>query len=304
MTHEQAIAKLESDIRLRGMSEHTVKEYRTKAQVFLRYIQKPIEELSEIDFRAFLEHLDREKKIAPSTMNIYNSGLRFFFEVTLEQTLCYRRIPRKKDPIKVPNAFTRQEILWFMQAIDDDLRYKAIFSLTYGSGLRLSEVCKLRVKDIDSEQMRLFVFQGKGQRDRWVPMAQSSLELLRQYFKSYRPNHPDGWLFLNGKFGNGGDSHVSARAVQEAFKRYHQRARIKTYGTVHTLRHSYATHLMEDGVNVFFIQRILGHATLWTTMRYLRIAQTDVMKTKSPLDKLMEKEAKRKTKGHAVSADG
>lgn len=303
MTHEQAIAKLESDIRLRGMSEHAVKEYRTKAQSFLCHTQKPIEKVSESDFRAFLEHLDREKRIAPSTMNVYNSALRFFFEVTLEQTLCYRRLPRKKEPIKVPNAFTRQEILWFMQAIDDDLRYKTIFSLLYGSGLRLSEGQKLRVKDVDSEQMRLFVFQGKGQRDRFVPMAKSSLELLREYFKAYRPNHPEGWLFLNGKFGNGGDSHISQRAIQDAFKRYHERARVKTYGTVHTLRHSYATHLMEDGVNVFYIQKILGHATLWTTMRYLRIAQTDVMKTKSPLDKLMEKEAKRKAKGQPVAAD-
>ena len=303
MTHEQAIAKLESDIRLRGMSEHTLMEYRDRTRLFLRYINKPIEALSETDFRIYLEYLDRNTNLTPATINNYNSALRFFFEVSLEQTLCYRRLPRKKDPIKIPNAFTRQEILWFMQAVDDDLRYKAIFSLTYGSGLRLSEVCKLRVKDVDSEQMRLFVFQGKGQRDRWVPLAQSTLETLREYFKVYRPSHPDGWLFLNGKFGKNGNSHISERAVQDAFRRYHQRARLKTYGTVHTLRHSYATHLMEDGVNVFFIQRILGHATLWTTMRYLRIAQTDVLKTKSPLDKLMEKEEKRKTKGQLATTD-
>ncbi|WP_409969106.1 site-specific integrase [Bengtsoniella intestinalis] len=300
MTHEQAIAKLEADIRLRGMSEHTVKEYSSKAKRFLKHTQKPIETICEQDFRNYLEFLDREKTLAPSTINIHNSALRFFFEVTLEQTLCYRRLPRKKDPIKVPTAFTRQEILWFLEAIDDDLRYKAIFSVLYGCGLRLSEVRHLRIQDIDSEQMRLFVNQGKGQKDRWVPLGQSSLVDLRTYFARFRPNHPEGWLFLNTK----GDDCISERAIQDAFKKYHQRGRIKTYGTVHTLRHSYATHQMEDGVNVFFIQKILGHATLWTTMRYLRIAMTDVMKTKSPLDKLMEKEEKRKAKGKVVPQNG
>lgn len=289
MTQEEILTKLETDIKLRGMSEDTVKEYITKAQVFMRHFDKPADEMGEKEFRAFLEYLDREKDLSPSSINTYNSGLRFLFEVTLEQNLNYKRIPRKKDPIKIPPAFTREEILCFINAIDD-LRYNAIFSLTYGSGLRLSEIQKLRIKDIDSRQMRLFVYQGKGKRDRWVPMALSSLETLREYYKVYKPNHPDGYLFLNGRNGKGGDSYVSERAIQDAFKKYHKKSNLKTYGTVHTLRHSYATHQMEDGVNVFFIQRILGHATLWTTMRYLRIAQTDVLKTQSPLDKIMSKE--------------
>lgn len=297
MTHEEALKKLETDIQLRGMSPHTMLEYQTKARKFLQHFTKPIEELCENDFRIYLEYLDKEANIQPSTMNVYNSALRFFFEVTLEQTLCYRRLPRKKDPIKVPVAFTRQEVLWFLEAIDDSTRYKAIFSLTYGCGLRLSEVRHLRIKDIDKQQMRLFVYQGKGQRDRWVPLSKFAYDDLCTYWKEYKPNHPDGYLFLNGINGCG-DAPISERAIQDAFKRYHIRGRIPTYGTVHTLRHSYATHLMEDGVNVFYIQKILGHATLWTTMRYLRISMTDVMKTKSPLDKLMEKETKRKSKGN------
>lgn len=296
MTQAEILAKLTTDIRLRGMSEETVKEYVAKARVFMRHFDKSADEMGETEFRAFLEYLDREKRLSPASINTYNSGLRFLFEVTLEQNLNYKRLPRKKDPIQVPAAFTREEILWLMAAIDDDLRYKAIFSLTYGSGLRLSEVQKLRVQDIDSAQMRLFVYQGKGQRDRWVPMSLVALEALRNYYKAWKPKQPDGYLFLSGKDGKG-NTHISGRAIQDAFKKYHKRARIKTYGTVHTLRHSYATHLMEDGVNVFYIQKILGHATLWTTMRYLRIAQTDVMKTKSPLDKLMEKETRRKVKG-------
>lgn len=303
MTHEEAIAKLRTDMQLRGMAKGGEKQYVLQSKKLMKHFDKPVEELEEPDLRAYLEYLNNQGTLSPATLNTYNSALRFFFEVTLEKNLNYKRIPRKKDPIKVPAAFSRQEILCFMAAVNDDLRYKAIFSLTYGSGLRLSEVQKLRVKDIDSEQMRLFVYQGKGQRDRWVPMAQVSLVALREYFKVYRPKHLDGYLFLNGKDGKAGNSHISDRAIQDAFKKYHKCSKIKTYGTTHTLRHSYATHLMEDGVNVFYIQKILGHATLWTTMRYLRIAMTDVMKTQSPLDKLMENETERKAKSQPVSKD-
>lgn len=291
MTQEEILEKLTMDIRLRGLSKDTVKEYVTRSAVFMRHFGKSADEMGEKEVRIFLEYLTNKGDLMPATINNYNSALRFLFEVTLEQTLCYRRIPRKKDPIKVPATFTRLEILQLLGTMAEDLRYKAIFSLTYGSGLRLSEVMKLRIKDVDSEQMRLFVYQGKGQRDRWVPLAKTSLADLRSYFKAYRPNHPEGWLFLNeGTRKKVADNHISDRAIQDAFKRFHAKSGIKTYGTTHTLRHSYATHLLEDGVNVFFIQKILGHATLWTTMRYLRIAMTDVMKTESPLDKLQSVE--------------
>lgn len=296
MTHEEAIKKLEQDIKLRGMSPHTVKEYTSKAIRFLKHIDKPISELNEGDFRIYLEFLDRDTKLAPSTMNIHNSALRFFFEVTLEQTLCYRRVPRKKVPYKIPATFTKQEILWFLGAIDDSSRYKAIFSLTYGCGLRLSEIRQLRFQDIDGKQMRLFVYQGKGQRDRWIPLSAIALDELRIYYKEYKPKHPDGYLFLNGKNGVGNDC-ISERSIQDAFAKYQKLGRIPTKGTVHTLRHSFATHLMEDDVSVFYIQKLLGHSSVLSTMRYLRIAVTDIMKTQSPLDKLMEQENKRKSKG-------
>ncbi|WMJ23183.1 tyrosine-type recombinase/integrase [Paludicola sp. MB14-C6] len=252
MTQEEILEKLTMDIRLRGLSEDTVKEYCTRSGVFMRHFGKPADEMGEKEIRIFLEYLTNKGDLMPASINGYNSALRFLFEVTLEQNLNYKRLPRKKDPIKVPTAFTRDEIVAFLSVIDN-IKYKAIFSLTYGSGLRLSEVRKLRIKDIDSENMRLFVYQGKGQRDRWVPMAKASLEVLRRYFKEYQPSHPDGWLFLNNNLRKKvADNYISERAVQDAFKKYHKKAKIKTYGTIHTLRHSYATHLMEDGVNVFF----------------------------------------------------
>lgn len=111
----------------------------------------------------------------------------------------------------------------------------------------------------------MFVYQGKGQRDRWIPLSKFAFDDLCTYYKEYKPSHPEGYLFINGKNGTG-DAPISERAIQDAFKRYHKRGRIPTEGSVHTLRHSYATHLMEDGVNVFYTQKILRHATLWTTI--------------------------------------
>lgn len=284
MTQEEVLEKLATDIRLRGMSEGTVLAYCTQAAFFMRYFNKSADEMGEKEFRIFLEYLNHERNLKPTTFNNYNSALRFLFEVTLEQNLNYKRIPRKRLPSTIPNALTKAEIFSFLQVIDDP-RYKAIFSITYGCGLRLSEVQKLRIQDVDSTHMRLFIYRAKGQKDRYVPLAHSSLEALRVYYKTTRPNHPLGYLFLNRY----GDNHLSGAAIHEAFKRYYNQSGIKSYATTHTLRHSYATHLMEDSVNIFFIQRLLGHATLVTTMRYLRIAYTDLMKTKSPLDTIEQK---------------
>ena len=283
MTQEEVLKKLATDIRLRGMSEGTVVAYCTQAAYFMKYFNKSADAMGEKEFRIFLEYLNREKHLKPSTFNNYNSALRFLFEVTLEQNLNYKRIPRKRLPSKVPDALSREEVLHFLEAIDD-LRYKAIFSIIYGSGLRLSEVETLRIQDVDNQKMCLFISQAKGQKDRYVPLSPISLEDLRIYFKAQRPTHPQGYLFLNH---SGGD-HISCKAIWAAFRPYYRRACISSYATVHTLRHSYATHLMEDGVNIFFIQRLLGHSTLVTTMRYLRIAYTDLLKTKSPLDSLEE----------------
>lgn len=284
MTQEEVLEKLALDIRLRGMSEGTVLAYSTQAASFMKYFNKSADEMGEKEFRIFLEYLNRDKQLKPTTFNNYNSALRFLFEVTLEQDLNYKRIPRKRIPSKIPDALSRDEVLCFLETIDD-LRYKAIFSLIYGSGLRLSEVKKLRIQDIDNQKMCLFISQGKGQKDRYVPLSLKSLDTLRIYFKATRPSHPLGYLFLNRY----DTDHISGDSIWAAFKRYYSKTGITSYATVHTLRHSYATHLMEDGINIFFIQRLLGHSTLITTMHYLRIAYTDLLKTESPLDSLEEK---------------
>lgn len=284
MTKEEILDKLVQDIRLRGLSEDTVTEYHTKARVFMEHFGKPADQMGEAEFRDFLRHLQEERKLSPASINTYNSGLRFLYEVTLEQNLNYKRIPRAKEPILLPNIMTVNEVQKFFSVIDD-LRYKAIFLTVYGSGLRLREIRHLRISDVDSEQMRLFIYQSKGKKDRLAVLSKTSLTALREYWKAYRPNHPEGYLFLN----RAGTDCITDRAIQDAFAKYRDRAKLKSHATVHTLRHSYATHLLESGVSIFYIRQLLGHATIWTTTRYLHVANTDIMKTKSPLDALTEK---------------
>lgn len=286
MTNAEALAKFEQDMELRGFSHHTIKSYLTRICRFLSYLEKEVDKLNENDVRIFLSYLDKEAKLSPGAINGYNSGIRFFYEVTLEKDISYKRLPRKKDPIKVPIAFTTEEVIAFFSVIDNS-KYRAVFSLAYGCGLRLNEIINLKISDIDSKQMRVFINQGKGQKDRFVPLGKRTLVDLRQYYSDFKPTHEENYLFLNDNSRNKvATGRISERSIQDAFKKYHKKSNIKTQGTTHTFRNSYATHLLEEGVNVFFIQRLLGHATLWTTMRYLKIAMTDLMRTESPLDKL------------------
>lgn len=297
MTQQEILEKLERDIRLRGLSEDTVKEYRKKAELFMRYFNKPADQMGEAEFRAFLVYLHEGKKLSPSSINTYNSGIRFLFEVTLEYDLNYKRIPRAKEPILLPNVMTVQEIQAFFSVITKP-RDRAIFLNTYGSGLRLSEIRHMCVQDVDSAQMRLFIRQGKGKRDRFVVLSQAGLKALREYWKVCKPRHPKGYLFLNPT----GEDCMSDRAIQDAFGKYLKLSGIKTHATVHTLRHSYATHLLERGTSIFYIRQLLGHATIWTTTRYLHVANTDIMKTKSPIDSLPEK--KKRGRPRKVNPNG
>lgn len=190
---------------------------------------------------------------------------------------------------------SKTEIVQFFSVIDN-LRDKAIFETVYGAGLRVSEVVHLRVQDIDSKQMRIFVHQGKGGKDRYTLLSQRNLDLLREYWKQYRPSHPDGYLF----YSRGRNNHVmSSRAVQDAFNKYRITAMFPETFTVHTLRHCFATHLLDSGVDVCRIKELLGHTYIHTTSLYLHLRCIDET-IKSPLDTLPKKRGRKpKVKANA-----
>lgn len=288
MTNEEIILKAKEEIRLRGLSPNTEIEYLTGIRVLARYYDnRPLEELHEPELRAFLLHLIESGRKA-GTVNRYNSSFRFVYGAVLERNLNYQMIPRRRIHRELPQIMSRNEIVRFLESIDN-LRDRAIFETIYGSGIRLSEAAHLRVQDIDSEGMRLFVYQGKCNKDRYTLLSQRNLEVLRNYWKEYRPNHPEGYLFYTK---NGKNHCITDRAIQDAFYKYRKRAGLSDTFSVHTLRHCFATHLLESGVDVCRIKQLLGHTHIQSTTFYLHLLNFDGS-IKSPLDALPKKRGRK-----------
>jgi len=247
-------------------------------RLFLDWANRPADEMGEEDIRHFLDYLIIEKKLGESCINTYNAALRFFYAVTLDRSLNYKQIPRLKEPSKLPVILTRGEIARILECAST-LRNKVALMTTYGAGLRISETCNLQIRDIESETMRIFVRCGKNRKDRHTLLSQLNLDTLREYWKAYRPRHADGWLFLNSD----GSKKVHCRTIQSAFDAAVKRAGITKDVSTHTLRSCFATHLIEDGADIFSVMRLLGHANVRNTTIYLRLANFDP-KLKSPLD--------------------
>jgi len=246
--------------------------------------------MGEEEIREFLLHqLDAGK--SSSTVNIYNSALRFIFGAVLGKRLNYQMIPRHRHYRELPSIMSKAEIVHFFSVIDN-LRDKTIFETIYGAGLRISEIARLRTQDIESDQMRIFVYHGKGGKDRYTLLSKQNLEILREYWKQYRPNHPEGYLFYSrGKQKNV----MTTRTIQNAFRKHCKKANLPDAFTVHTLRHGFATHLLESGVELVQIKQLLGHTFLQTTSIYLHLSNTS-QTIQSPLDTLPKK-CGRKPKG-------
>jgi site-specific recombinase XerD len=286
-TNKEILARMEEDIRLRGLAEGTRRSYLMNAGQFLRYAGRLASELDEEDIRRYLSYLIDEKKLAVGCVNTQNAAIRFLFGVTLNRNINYRQIPRLRQVRSLPGILTKDELRRIFESAST-LRNKAMIMTLYGGGLRLSEICKLRVSDIDSESMRIFINHGKGGKDRYTILSQTNLEILREYWREYRPRHPDGWLFLSGD----GSSHSSCRMVQDAFKAALKRAGITKHATVHTLRTCFATHMLESGVDVCKVKQLLGHTHIQSTTFYLHLLNIDP-KIKSPLDSMPKKRGRK-----------
>jgi integrase/recombinase XerD len=191
VTKEQVLSKLKFDTELRGLSKATQDEYYTKAKLFQEHYDKPATELGEKEIREFLHFLTTEKKLTSGSVNSYNSGLRFLYGVTLGVNLNLKQIPRHRKKRKFPDILSQNEIQSLFDACDN-LRDKAILMTIYGAGLRVSEATNLKVSDIHSDKMQLFIRNAKGSKDRYAILSQANLEILRDYWKAYRPKE---WLF-------------------------------------------------------------------------------------------------------------
>lgn len=280
MTHKQALSKLEIDIKLRGLSESTRTSYPYHINNFFNFTNmKPVLKLDELDVRNYCLYLI-DKSYKEASINTIISSIRFFYAITLNRTSNYLQMPRVKVKKRLPNILLRNEVYDLLTFISYDIKYSAMIMLAYGSGLRISEVARLRISDIDSVSMRIKVRCSKGGKDRFTILSKATLTVLRKYWIEYRPTHKIDYLFPDEKH-----DHIKPSKIRSDFKKIVPHLNFNKNVTFHTLRHSFATHLLEDGVGLMKIKEMLGHSSISTTSIYLHLANTTFDVT-SPADKL------------------
>ncbi len=265
------------DMTARRFKEKVQKDYVRHVRTFAAFLGRSPDTATSEDLRRFQLHMAKQQIGAP-TINSAIAALRFFFIVTLERPDLVRPLRTVSEPRRAPVVLSQEEVARLLEAAPS-VKYKAALSVAYGAGLRVSEVANLKVSDIDSQRMTLRVEQGKGQRDRYVMLAPQLLELLREWWHAARP---PVWLFP----GQNPINQITPRQLNRAVTAAKDLAGISKRISPHTLRHSFATHLLEQGVDIRVIQVLLGHAKLETTALYTRVAVNTVRDIKSPLERL------------------
>ena len=267
---------------LRGLAERTKETYLACVSGLAKHYGRSPDTLNQAAIQAYLLHLISERKLAYASVNQTVCAIRFLFAVVLGQREVAFDIPMAKVPKRLPQILTREEICRLL-AHARDIRARTLLTTTYAAGLRLSEVCNLQLADIESspERMCLKVRQGKGGKDRYTLLSPRLLDTLRLYWRATRPKC---WLFPN-RTGNGPLYDQTAQRIYHAAR---SAAGIDHGGGIHTLRHCFATHLLEAGVDIHTIQRLLGHGHVGTTMRYFHLARTHLTGTTSPLELLTD----------------
>lgn len=274
-------------LQLKGLAEKTQREYVRCARQFVVYHMRPAEEMAEAEVRQFLLYLLVERKLSPASRKMYAAALRFLYADTLKRPDVAAAITYPKVPQSLPDILSGSEVSQIFAAIDD-IKYRAILMTAYGAGLRISEVCHLRIDDIQSQRMLIHVRHAKGSRARFVPLPERVLFTLRRYYAEVRPAGPE--LFPGRDPGRC----ISDDAVRQHLHKAVEKAGLKTRVTPHLLRHSFATHLLELGTDLRVIQMLLGHSSIRTTLRYTRVTDKHVARIQSPVDVLGSAEAKRK----------
>ena len=232
MTNQELLQKMKEDMEMRGFSHWTKESYELKAKDTMRYFKKPMEEVTIEELRNYLlKYLKEERKLSERSVNYYNSVIRFMYEVTMDKLINKKQLPMYRKRRKMKDVLTKEELSAFFNACDNYM-YKTIFMLIYGSGLRVSEAVSIKVQDIDSRKMRIFVSEGKGKKDRYTVLPKASLDMLRKYYKMYKPKHPEGYIFLNRA-----GRPLTVERTRIFFRRYRRKAKIDEKFVVHSLRH-------------------------------------------------------------------
>lgn len=271
------------DLQLKGATLKTRRKYLREVGNFAKYYGKSPEELGEEEVKEYLVHLLEGRKLSKGTYKNYASAIKFLYKVTLKREDIADGIRYPRVDKTLPCVFDLSEVKALLAAAEN-LKHKAILTIMYSSGLRLSETARLRVTDIDSKRMMVWVQLGKGGKDRYTILSQTALECLREYWRQY---HPKEWLFE----GQNENTHLCPTSIRQIFLAAKKRAGITKPASPHTLRHSFATHLIEAGTSLHHVQLLLGHRSPTTTTIYLHVSRMNLAQVTSPLDNVPEQTA-------------
>lgn len=267
------------DMRVRELTQNTQRAYIHQVEAFAAHFGRSPEQLGPEEVRAWQVHLVEVRKVSRSSLVQAVCALRFLYNVSLGREWPLRFIPFPRQPRRLPVVLAPAEVSRFLDAVEG-IRHRAILMTAYAGGLRISEVVHLRPADIDSQRMLIRVEQGKGRKDRFVMLSPQLLAILREYWRRTRPTGP--WLFP----GRSPERPLTRAAVAHACRRASEAAAMPKRVSAHTLRHSFATHLLEAGADIRTIQILLGHRSLQTTSRYTHVSGRTLRQTASPLDSL------------------
>lgn len=268
---------LKRELLSRKYSYKTVKGYLYYNRDFLNFIGKSPSEINDEDIKKYLVYLSEERQSATSTLNQAINALKFYYGSMLKKKFVYE-VKRPRKDKKLPVVLSQEEIAKILSSIDNT-KHKAILMLVYSAGLRVGEVVRLKPEDIDSKRMLIHIKGAKGRKDRYTLLSETALEILREYWRQYKPQK---WLFEGARK----DRYITTRTVDKIMEHACTKAGINKDVSVHTLRHSFATHLLEGGTDLRYIQELLGHASSKTTEIYTHVSTQSLGKIKSPLDGL------------------
>ena len=268
-------------LQLKGYSEHTIRTYKNEfAQLLFILKERNIVDCNEETIRNYFLYCINELKISENSIHSRINAVKFFFEKVLHREKFFFEIHRPKKEKNLPKVIHPKDIKNLFDSTTN-LKHNTLLKLSYGMGLRVSEIINLKIKDIDSKQMLVLLERAKGKKDRYVNLPESILFQLRTYFKEYKPKE---YLF-EGQYGG----QYSVRSAQQVFKAALLKSKINKNVGIHSLRHSFATHLLENGTDVRFIQELLGHNDIKTTLLYTQVSDTSIRKIVSPLDLIYDK---------------
>ncbi len=261
---------------MRGYSQGTIEQYLLQVKLFARHFNLAPDLMGQEEINDYLYYLKDTKEWSSSSIIIAHAALRFFYETTLERPWTNKRIPTPKGTKRLPVVLDQTEVRKIIE-VSKNLKHKTIIATAYSGGLRLGEIARLKVNDIDSKRMQIRINQGKGKRDRYTILSKAALSFLREYWQLKQPKT---WLFEGAKPGQ----HMTGRGIQLAFSSMLKKTGIKKKASFHTLRHSFATHMLESGVNLENIKIFLGHRSIKSTSIYLHVQKRDFQNIISPLD--------------------